>query len=48
MFSEREFASAMESYERALALDTTGTSFNRAKARSRADEAAKKLGQNKK
>jgi Tfp pilus assembly protein PilF len=46
MFSEREFASAMESYERALALDTTGTSFNRAKARSRADEAAKKLGQN--
>ena len=46
MFSEREFASAMESYERALALDTTGTSFNRAKARARADEAAKKLGQN--
>jgi Tfp pilus assembly protein PilF len=46
MFSEREFASAMESYERALALDTTGTSFNRAKARTRADEAAKKLGQN--
>jgi tetratricopeptide (TPR) repeat protein len=46
MFSEREFASAMESYERALALDTTGTSFNRSKARSRADEAAKKLGQN--
>ena len=48
MFSLREYASAMESYERALALDTTGTSFNRKTARSRADEAAKKLAQQKK
>jgi tetratricopeptide (TPR) repeat protein len=47
MFSLREYASAMESYERALALDTTGTAFNRAKARARADEAAKKLAQQK-
>jgi len=45
MFSLREYASAMESYERALALDTTGQQFNRAKARARADEAAKKLAQ---
>lgn len=48
MFSEHEWASAMESYERALALDTTGQQFNRIKARARADEAAKKLGQPKK
>jgi tetratricopeptide (TPR) repeat protein len=48
MFSLREYASAMESFERALALDTTGTAFNRAKARARADEAAKKLAQHKK
>jgi tetratricopeptide (TPR) repeat protein len=47
MFGEHEWASAMESYERALALDTTGTAFNRAKARARADEAAKKLAQQK-
>ena len=48
MFNLHEYASAMESYERALALDANGTSFNRAKARERADEAAKKLGQKKK
>lgn len=48
MFSEHEWASAMESYERALALDTTGQQFNRVKARARADEAAKKLAQQKK
>ena len=48
MFNEHEWASAMESYERALALDTTGTAFNRVKARARADEAAKKLAQQQK
>ncbi len=48
MFNEHEWASAMESYERALALDTAGTAFNRVKARARADEAAKKLAQQKK
>lgn len=48
MFNEHEWASAMESYERALALDATGNAFNRVKARGRADEAAKKLGQQKK
>ncbi|HVF45015.1 MAG TPA: tetratricopeptide repeat protein [Pyrinomonadaceae bacterium] len=45
MFNEHEWASAMEAYERALALDTTSTSFNRKTARARADEAAKKLAQ---
>ncbi|HEX5708217.1 MAG TPA: tetratricopeptide repeat protein, partial [Pyrinomonadaceae bacterium] len=44
MFKLREYASAMESYERALALDTTGATFNRKQARERANEAAKKLG----
>lgn len=48
MFGEHEWASAMESYERALALDTTGQKFNRVKARARADEAAKKLAQQQK
>jgi tetratricopeptide (TPR) repeat protein len=47
MFNEHEWASAMESYERALALDTTGQQFNRKTARARADEAAKKLAQQK-
>ncbi|HWS86703.1 MAG TPA: tetratricopeptide repeat protein [Pyrinomonadaceae bacterium] len=48
MFGEREWSAAMESYERALAIDTTGNVFNRAKARERADEAAKKIAQKKK
>lgn len=48
MFNEHEWATAMESYERALALDTTGQQFNRVKARARADEAAKKLAQQQK
>jgi tetratricopeptide (TPR) repeat protein len=44
MFREREYAAALEAYERALALDTTGQQFNRKTARERANEAAKKLG----
>lgn len=48
MFNEHEWASAMESFERALALDTTGQQFNRVRARARADEAAKKLAQQQK
>jgi tetratricopeptide (TPR) repeat protein len=48
MFRLREYASAMESLERALALDTTGVQFNRGKARERANEAAKKIGLKKK
>ncbi len=44
MFKLREWAAAMESLERALALDTTGATFNRKQARERANESAKKLG----
>jgi Tfp pilus assembly protein PilF len=44
MYKLREWATAMESYERALALDTTGATVNRKQARERANEAAKKLG----
>lgn len=39
----REYAAAMEAFERALALDLQGTSINRKRAREMADDAADKL-----
>jgi Tfp pilus assembly protein PilF len=43
MFKLREYAAAMEAFERALALDPQGTVINRRRAREMADEAADKL-----
>lgn len=43
MFSLREDAAAMEAFERALALDLTGASINRGKAREMANKAAERL-----
>jgi Flp pilus assembly protein TadD len=40
LFSERDFSSASEAYERALALDTTGASIDRQLIRKRANAAA--------
>jgi tetratricopeptide (TPR) repeat protein len=39
----REYAAAMEAFERALALDPQGTAINRKRAREMADDAADKL-----
>jgi tetratricopeptide (TPR) repeat protein len=44
MFKLNEFGPALEAYESALALDTTGDSIDRSRARDRANEAARKLG----
>jgi tetratricopeptide (TPR) repeat protein len=43
MFELREFAEAMEALERALALDQTGVTINRKRAREMANEAAEQL-----
>lgn len=43
MYESREYAAAMEALESALALDLTGSSFDRKRARSMADKAAEKV-----
>lgn len=43
MFEEREFAAAMEALESSLALDQTGASINRKRAREYADKARERL-----
>ena len=43
MFKLREYASAMESFERALALDLEGSTINRKRARELADQSAEKI-----
>lgn len=43
MFELREFAEAMEALERALALDQTGVTINRKRAREMANQAAEQL-----
>jgi tetratricopeptide (TPR) repeat protein len=43
MFELREFASAMDALERALALDQTGVTINRKRAREMANQAAEQL-----
>jgi tetratricopeptide (TPR) repeat protein len=43
MHKMREYAAAMEAFERALALDLQGTSINRKRARELADEASDRL-----
>ena len=42
-YQMREYAAALEALERALALDPSGVSFNRARAREMADDAARRL-----
>ena len=43
MHKLREYAAAMEAFERALALDLQGTIINRKRTREMADEAADRL-----
>lgn len=47
MFQLREYATAMEALERALALDQSGITINRNKARDMANKASEKLRKNK-